>query len=187
MEKTKEFDKINVTITGTRPLLMHAIPPDFGEKKNTRGAVPIPKEEAEKSLYKDKNGIIAIPSLNILSTLRKAATDYKIPGKARKTFRDLIFSGIQIIPPYIPLSCNGTNPDKAWVIDLQPVNIQRAKIIRARPRFDEWSLNFQIEITDSLIQLKVLQDILESAGRFIGLCDYRPLFGLFKVDKFEKV
>lgn len=181
------YDRIKITITGTRPLLMHAIPPNFGEKKNTRGVQPNPKEEAEAALYKDKDGTIIIPSLNILSSLRKAAGDYKIPGKARKTFRDLIFSGIQITPTYIPLNCNGTNPNEAWQIDLQPVNIQRNKIVRARPRFDEWGLSFRIDIVDNLIQPKVLQDMLESSGRFIGLCDYRPLFGLFKVDRFNKI
>jgi len=181
------MEKIDVTITGTRPLLMHAIPKDFGQKKVGRGAQPDPKEDAEAAMYRDKDGKIAIPSINLLSSLRKAATDYKVPGKARKTFRDLIFSGVQFASAYIPLNCNGTKPEKAWEIDLQPVNIQRAKIIRARPRFDEWSLSFQMEIVDDLIQPKVLQDMLESAGRFIGLCDYRPLFGLFKVDKFEVV
>ena len=180
-------ERIQVKITGTRPLLMHAIPKDFGQKKTGRGVQPDPKTDAESAMYRDREGKIAIPSLNLLSCLRKAAGDYKIPGKSRKTFRDLIFSGIQITSVYIPLDCNGTDPEKAWEIDLMPVNIQRAKILRARPRFDEWSMEFEIEIVDPLVQPEVLKEMLESAGRFIGLCDYRPLFGLFRVEEFEVI
>ena len=181
------MERINVTITGTRPLLMHAIPKDFGQKKPGRGEKPDATEDAKAALYRDKDGVIAVPSLNLLSCLRRAAVDYKVPGKGKKTFKDLVLSGVQFVSTHIPLSCNGTNPEEAWEVDLMPVNVQRAKIIRARPRFGEWAMNFEVEIVDPLIQPTVLKEMLESAGRFIGLCDYRPLFGLFRVDKFEVI
>jgi hypothetical protein len=95
----------------------------------------------------------------------------------------MIRAGIDIEPEWIPVV-----PDK-WVVDIRPVVVNRgSRVLRARPRFDEWSLKFRIINKDpNILRFDVLRKILIDAGRFYGLCDYRPDFGLFKVVKFEVI
>jgi hypothetical protein len=169
-----------VKITGTKPLLMHALTGLENKPKLRRGEHLDPKVEAESYLYKDAEGRICIPSVNIKACIREAGRNYRVSGR-RTTFAAMIRAGLDIKPfPYVPLIHNG------WQVDIRPVVVQRSRIPRARPRFDEWALEFQIINRDpTVIHADSLKRILEDAGKYCGLGDFRPEFGLFKVEKFE--
>jgi len=170
----------SVRIVGTRPLLMHAPVELESKPKLRRGEHLDPKVEAEKYLYKDEKGNIVIPSVNIKACIRDAGANYKVSGR-RSTFKSMIKAGLDIQPfPHVPLEHD------AWVVDIRPVVVQRARILRARPRFDKWALEFEIINKDpTVIHADTLKKILEDAGKYYGLGDFRPEFGLFKVEKFE--
>jgi hypothetical protein len=170
-----------VRIVGTRPLLMHA-PTGIGDKPRLRRGEHLdPKTEAGMYLYRDPEGRIVIPSVNIKACIREAGRNYKVSGR-RTTFAAMIRAGIDIRPyPYVPLIHNG------WVVDIRPVVVQRSRILRARPRFDEWALEFEIINNDpTIIHADTLHRILIDAGKYYGLGDFRPEFGTFNVEKFEK-
>jgi len=170
----------SVRIVGTKPLLMHAPVELESKPKLRRGEHLDPKVEAEKYLYKDNEGNIVIPAVNVKACIRDAGANYKVSGR-RSTFKAMIKAGLDIKPfPYIPLEYD------SWVVDIRPVVVQRARILRARPRFDEWALNFEIVNKDpTIIHADTLKKILVDAGKYYGLGDFRPEFGLFKVEKFE--
>jgi hypothetical protein len=66
------------------------------------------------------------------------------------------------------------------------VVVQMSRVLRARPRFDEWALEFKIVNLDpGLLKRDMIYRILVDAGRFYGLGDFRPEFGLFKVERFN--
>jgi len=168
-----------VKIVGTKPLLMHA-PTGLGDKPRLRRGEHLdPKVEAESYLYKDPEGNIAIPSVNIKACIREAGRNYKVSGR-RTTFAALIRAGIDIKPfPYVPLIHNG------WQVDIRPVVVQRSRILRARPRFDTWALEFEIINNDpTIIHADTLRRIIEDAGKYYGLGDFRPEYGLFQLNKF---
>jgi hypothetical protein len=172
----------HVRIVGTKPLLMHAPANFLGDKpKLRRGEHLDPKTEAELALYKDPDGNIVIPSVNIKACIREAGRNYKISGR-KTTFAAMIRAAIDISPyPYVPLTHNG------WEVDIRPVVVQKSRILRARPRFDKWALEFKIINNDpTIIHEDTLKRILEDAGKYYGLGDFRPEFGTFKVEKFEK-
>lgn len=57
--------------------------------------------------------------------------------------------------------------------------VKRAKIgqqkhIRVRPQFNNWELRGSIAVWDEQIDEKSLASILEYAGQYKGLCDWRP-------------
>ncbi len=169
-----------VKIRGTRPLLMHA-PTEIGDKPTRRRGEHLPPEkEAEMYLYKDEEGRIVIPAVNIKACIRDAGRNYKVRGR-RTTFAAMIRAGIDIRPyPYVPLK------HKGWAVDSRPVVVQRQRIIRNRPRFDEWELEFTIVNKDpTVIHADTLKRILEDAGKWYGLGDFRPEFGLFEVVEFK--
>ena len=159
---------------------MHSLRSMDTPKKKGRGSTNVdPDEEAELGLYLSPEKEIAIPSMLVLSALRKASTDFKAKGKGKKTFKDYVFSDIQINPQWIRVS-----PDK-WITDIQYVVVGRGRVPRARPRFDEWGCEFDITIVnDDIWTGSQLRDVLESAGTYKGLCDFRPLYGTFEVTSF---
>ena len=80
-----------------------------------------------------------------------------------------------------------------YKIDTRPVVVQRARIIRARPLMKDWRLKFEIIYDDQLIgttpqELDNIRNVLEDAGKRIGLLDNRPQKygenGTFEVTKF---
>jgi len=178
--KMVDTETYTVKIVGTRPLLMHA-PTGLGDKpRRRRGEHLDPKTEAESYLYRDAEGNIVIPAVNIKACIRDAGANYKVSGR-RSTFKSMIKAGLDIKPfPYVPLQHNG------WEVDIRPVVVQRSRILRARPRFDEWALEFEIVNKDpTVIHKETLKKILTDAGKYYGLGDFRPEFGLFRIEKFE--
>ncbi len=94
----------------------------------------------------------------------------------------MITSGIVIEPEEIPLIT--TEP---YEIDARGVVIQRARVIRWRPKFNQWKFQFKITILDDEnISVPVVKDILEKAGSTKGIGDYRPRYGRFMVTAFQE-
>jgi hypothetical protein len=183
-----EVEVYEVRIVGVRPLLMHR--PKLTDMQPRRSEIPPPEQEAREALYTDGD-LIVVPSLNVKAMLRDAGRNYRIPQR-RATYGAYIRAGIDIEPsPNIPLLNPKTNqPYRAsrreWKVDVRPVVVQTSRILRARPRFDEWALEFKIINRDpGLLERGMIYKILVDAGRFYGLGDFRPEFGLFKIEKFK--
>ena len=168
--------KIEVSIKGKAPILMHKCVLEEGAKGRSK-TVYVPEEEAEKVAYRNEDGKLFIPSRWIKGALIKAGTDFKMKGK--KTFKEYIKSGVFISEGEIVLD------QQEYVIDASPVNVNRSKIMRWRPRIDEWSCTFNIELIDDMINANILKEILEAAGKYKGVGDWRPEFGRFEVDSFK--
>jgi len=180
-----EAETYNVKILGVRPLLMHA-PVGIGNKpKLRRGEYLDPKAEAEMYLYKNDKGEICIPAANIKACIREAGKNYRVGGR-KVSFATIVKAGLMIEPAMVPLIDPKTGAQPQWVVDYRPVVVQKNRIMRARPRFDSWSLEFRIiNLDPTVIHKDTLRKILIDAGRFCGLGDYRPEFGLFVVEKFD--
>jgi len=175
-------EKINATICGISPLLQHR----FDDTQSTTDAKKQGRQydaqtDAENALYKNEKGEVCQPSSHIENTMIKAATDFQLAGKGKKTYKDLVKGSVFIEPLLIP------HKIQDWVIDKQNVVIQRSRIVRARPRLDNWELSFTINIIDERLTPSIAKQILEEAGQSRGIGDFRPRFGRFKVKKFEVV
>jgi hypothetical protein len=175
--------KVEVKIKGVVPLLQHRFPTEKAEKKSVRSTGDRSEEyakEAVNALYKDERGMIYQPADHILGALAKAAGDFKITGRGRKTYRDMFKSSVVVTPDAIP------HEKPTWEVDRRPVVIKGSRILRERPKFMDWSLSFNIEVLEDQLPDEVLKDVLEQAGK-VGIGDYRPRFGRFMVTKFERV
>lgn len=169
------METYKVKINGVKPLLLHN-PVGISDKpKIRRGEHLEPKVEAESYLYKDQEGNICIPAANIKACIREAGRNYRISGR-RTTFASMVRAGLEIRPEMVPLIHNG------WEVDLRSVVIQRQRIPRARPRFNTWALEFEIINKDpTIIHQDTLKKILIDAGKYYGLGDFRPEYGLFEL------
>jgi hypothetical protein len=107
--KTQKF---KVKIRGVKPLLMNA-PNKIGEQKSKKQTNYDPAKEAEDLAYRNSDGMLFIPFMAILGTLRKSASNFRVPGKGRKTFKDFVYSGIQVYPSEVLMRLR-------WVRFLEP-------------------------------------------------------------------
>jgi len=171
---------IEAGIVGTRPLLQNSFSAGFENRgPSKKGKIFGEETEADKRLVRNEKNVICQPSSHLEATMIKSAAEFKFMG--RKTFKDLFRAGVFVLPTLIP------HLNQNYAIDKQAVVVSKARIIRCRPRFDEWSLEFHIQIFDDRIEPLVVKQILENAGKYHGIGDFRPRFGLFKLTKFETV
>jgi len=172
---------VDVKIEGTSPLLQHRFDVENKERKSKRKAGSVDySDEVEKAIYRDEAGQIYQPASHIEGALMKAAVNFQISGKGKKTYKDLI--KMVIVEPFaIP------HLQDKFKVDRHAVVVNRARIIRCRPRFDQWSLKFTMLVQEDQLPIEVLQEILEYAGRLVGIGDWRPRFGRFRIVEFKKV
>ncbi len=173
------MEKVSVRVEGIKPLLQHRFPmEEHGtEKSKKKNKDYEPTKECEKSLYKDDKGVIYQPAMHILMSLVNAGLNFKYEGK--KSFKNVLKSSVFITPDAI------LHKFPKWEINLQSVIVGDARIVRARPIFNKWELEFEMEYDPSVISKSQLKEILDYAGNRVGLGDFRPFYGRFIVTKFD--
>ncbi len=170
--------KINVKIKGTAPLLLHKFAPEEKVSSRTK-KVYVPEEEAEKACYRNEQGQVFIPSTHFKGAMIKSGVDYTYKGK--KTYKEYIKAGIFILENEIILT------PQEYTISNLPVVISRSRIMRSRPEFKKWECEFTLEIADDALDYRIVKEILEMAGKYKGVGDFRPEYGRFEVVSFKKI
>jgi len=171
---------VKVKIVGIAPLLVNRYVMEKSEKSKAkrRDEKIDPVAEAEKSLYKDEKIGCYAPSEWIEACLREAGKVYK-GTRGKGTMKATILSSVFVEPEKIPL-----NKQTYDEVDIRPVVIQRQKVVKGRPKFNNWELEFTINFDKDRIDKETLREILEEAGATKAIGDYRPKFGRFKVVMF---
>ena len=71
-----------------------------------------------------------------------------------------------------------------------PVVVQRARLLRTRAKFEDWSCEFIADADPELVDQMQLERWLQIAGRRVGLGDWRPAksgqYGRFDVESVEE-
>jgi hypothetical protein len=186
---------VDVSVEGVAPLLQHKFPlPDFSDLgkggKQSTGEKDY-TEEWKDYLYVDSDGEIFQPAVHFDGCMVKAAVNFKIQGKRGKTYKDLFKGNVFCSPDEILHGIKApetldNDADKPLYLDIRPVVISRARVVRIRPAFAPgWKLSFEIEILDDQIPANVVNEVLSLAGKTVGVGDFRPRFGRFMVTRFE--
>lgn len=182
---------LKVTWKGITPLIMHSCqcvnplhPISKEMKKYSSKKSKITEEELvilsdlewEAGAYwKDGLGLY-IPAENVEATIRNGA-------KVNRKGKD-IEKYVNVTDLYIPFMY-GENLTKEELIhnyeyrDTRIMTVQRSKIMRTRPRFDQWNITFNLMYDEEKIDLETIVNAMEYAGSYVGLCDSRPKYGKF--------
>ena len=144
-----------------------------------------PETEAEKVVYKNKKGELYVPSRCIKAAILNAAAWHKFGKKSAKP----IIAGCTRVEPIEVILKDKGKVLKKYEIDARPVVVQRNRIIRYRPKIEDWTLSFKIVYNEEIIaDTGIIKQVLEEAGQRIGLLDNRPQkygeHGTFTVTKF---
>lgn len=182
---------VNVTIEGVTPLLLNRYTDAAALKASgvgsaiSRGDDGTPREQAEAKLYVGTYGGLVIPQPNVFRCLIDAGVFFKI-GRTKVTTQktSLIPACVEIPVVEVPL-----RHQEPWSVDTRAVRIPSTggRILCHRPSFNDWSLTFELEVDESLMPVKLLREIVDAAGKRIGLGDFRPAckgpFGKFVVTR----
>lgn len=185
---------IQCTIEGTSPLLCNRFTDEAMEKAtngctiSTIGNRGTPREIAESKLYRGHTGTPMIPQPNLFRCIIDAGTYFKAgKSKITTTKSSLIPACLAIDEIEIPIQHR-----EPWTIDTRAVRIPSTggRISTHRPCFHDWRLTFNLGLDDSVIHLKLLREIIDTAGKRIGLGDFRPAckgpFGRFVVTEWHE-
>ena len=172
--------KVDCTIRGMSPLLMHSFP--MTEIKALEKKTPM--EQAEIAAYRDPDTRdLYVPGIAIQRCFISGATYSK--GKGRASLQKQVAACVLVNPERCSL---GT---KEFVIDSRPVVVPATKgrVIRHRPKLVEWNVSFRIEYDDTLLRESELRQVVDDSGSRVGLLDFRPEkkgpFGRFMITKWE--
>ncbi len=175
---------VEVVLVGTAPILFHRWDDASVERKAKAAKSSQTKrsDDVESYVYRTSDGEIGIPGRNFKACLREAGRSLPDPRSPRKSARDLVQSAIQIEP--FVASLGRTHWD---ALDVQRVLVNRNAVSRTRPMFREgWTVGFQIVVlAPEYVSPDWLHDLISRAGRFVGLGDFRPDYGRFRMDSFR--
>jgi hypothetical protein len=175
---------VEAELTGSAPFLFHrwsveGVAAKSAAKKNSKAKK---EDDLESYVYRTEDGELAIPGEYFRMSVIFAAKYKQDPRSPRKSAMDLFKAGLVTLTD---LSTLGT---KDWdYVDRRRVKIQQNAITRHRPAINlGWKANvvFQI-LTPEYISADLLNETLQSAGRLVGVGDFRPTFGRFQVTKFK--
>ncbi len=187
---------INVTITAICPMLMHsdrtANPLDeyakalkkitSKRKKTEEDHAKISALEFEASMYYDPDNGYYMPSANIEACLINSAKHYK---------KGTLIKQAVIVPENgsFDFPHSSTKPSKLYnkngYVDMRTVKVGMSKNVRTRPIFHEWIVNFTVFLDTNKMEPEEIREIVENAGKYVGLGDYRPRFGRFELTHFK--
>jgi hypothetical protein len=180
------MEKVKVQIEGTTPILFNRFRDMQIEGKSKKRTGAMVESEIEDKLYKDDNGKVMLPSVYLKNCIVEASKQFKIVGKGKSTYSKLVASTIDISPFMIELDAG-----KYEVFRISAVNpMTRGRMMTERPRFNKWKAEFEIILNDSSVPISVMNEILEHAGKYVGIGDWRPqtkgMFGKFLISEFKQ-
>jgi len=173
-----------VTVEGSSDLLFHrwnceAVDAKAKAAKNSKAKK---EDDIESYVWRNQDNELCIPGEYFRQAIIHAAKFRQDPRSPRKSAMDLFKAGIVSLTSLASL---GTID---WdYLDTRRVMIQRAGINRTRPAMQlGWTTDLEFQVlTPEYIEPAVFHDVLSTAGRLVGVGDFRPTFGRFFVKKFE--
>jgi hypothetical protein len=188
---------VKVTLQGTSPLMFNRMSEETLDGLRTKVKKPkhaqtiiSEREEADQKLYKIGNNKYYMPRENVMACLVSAGTWVRLDGKRQLTSgkRTLVPAFVKILDEILPL----TAPE-GWEIDKRMgVNENAGKstaICVVRPKFNKWSLTFDILIDLRELAEATYRDLFDKAGQRHGLgafrLENRGVFGAFCVQCWE--
>lgn len=176
---------VNVTVKGVADLLFNRWNCEEVDRKqaSAKGSKERKADNPELRVFRNDKGELALPGEYLRMAIVSASKRLKDPASPRASAQGLFKAGIVVTTNLATLGC------KEWDYeDRRRAVVQRNGINRVRPAMKEgWKATFQIQvIAPEYIDETMLREAVDRAGRFCGLGDFRPTFGRFIVQAWER-
>lgn len=175
---------VRVHIVGTADLLFHRWNCEAVEEKAkaAKGSKAKKTDNIESYVYRNDDNDLCLPGEYLRQAIIHAAKFRQDPRSPRKSAMDLFKAGVIAMTPLASL---GT---KEWDYEHKcRVQVQRNGVTRVRPALKEgWEATIDLMVNlPEYITPDALHDVVNNAGRLIGVGDFRPTYGRFRVASFD--
>jgi hypothetical protein len=175
---------VAVTIQGSADFLFHRWNAEAVDEKAkaAKNSAAKKTDDIESYVYRMESGELAIPGEYLRGSIINAAKFRQDPRSPRKSAMDLFKAAVVVTTPLSGLGVS------SWdYLDKRRVMIQRQGVNRVRPALRTgWKCTFDLMIVlPEYVDRNALRETIESAGRLIGIGDFRPTFGRFGITNFE--
>lgn len=174
----------HVRITGIADMLFHRWNCEAVEEKSkaAKGSKAKKTDNIESYVYRNSDNEICLPGEYLRQSVIHAAKFRQDPRSPRKSAMDLFKAGIVSLTPLASLG------KTEWDYEHRcRVTVQRNGITRVRPAMlSGWEAEIDLLVnTPEYIRPDVLHEVINNAGRLVGVADFRPSYGRFLVSRFE--
>jgi len=182
--------KYEIQIEGVTDMLINKFSHELNKEKTSVAKDKLVEWEEKnwkKKAYINDDVEPFMPDVYITGSLRNGAYSSGLQlskKKGKKTISKAFIDGnslidntkplIKISSEIIPFSTN--------------VKINKATITTIRPLFSAgWKCNFQIVDLNESFTLEEIERLFNYCGKYIGVGDWRPKYGRFKINKIKEV
>jgi len=135
--------------------------------------------EWKGGIYLNDDNRVVIPGKCIEAMLCKAAT---------KANKGILFKSSVFVPEDSILEYDGDEDPEKLCADpkyslIESVRIKKDRIMRTRPIFRAWSATVAVSFYPQVVNKDDVVAAMEHGGRLVGLCDWRPRYGRFEIEK----
>lgn len=178
-----EFD-----IEGVCPMLFHRWSNEAVAAKSAakKGSAAKKTDNVESYIYRNESGEICLPGVYVYGSLcdkKNGAAKYRQDPRSPRASAVKLFQAATT--PLTELASLGTAD---WdYLDERRAVVQQQGITRQRPAFNAgWRATFQFLVNlPEYVSPAFFHDVLNLAGRAVGVGDHRPTYGRFQIVKFE--
>jgi hypothetical protein len=175
---------VTVELTGSADFLFHRWNCTAVDAKSSaaKGSKAKKSDDIESYTYRDDKGFLCIPGEYLRMSIITAAKFRQDPRSPRKSAMDLFKAAV------VPLTMLASLGTKTWDYeDRRRVVVQRNGINRTRPAMKAgWTVEFDLQVLiPEYVNPNDLREVIETAGRLVGIGDFRPTYGRFGVTSFK--
>lgn len=175
---------VDVKVTGVADLLFHRWNVEAVAEKAAaaKGSKAKKTDDVESYVYRNDAGELCLPGEYLRQAVIHAAKFRQDPRSPRKSAMDLYKAGVIALTPLASLGA------KDWhYLHACRVVVQRNGVTRTRPAMKAgWEATVQLMVNlPEYIRPNDLHDVLNAAGRLVGVGDFRPTYGRFAVKSFD--
>jgi hypothetical protein len=199
------WKEIAVTIEGTSPLQMNRFT-DQAKRGVNKGTSPVTSKKdidgydaAHAHGHWDDKDHPVLPVMNLFNCLIEAGTKIKLGKSKLTTQKSSQLPGmLRLIGTAFPIieriengnSHRGKHDPARWrPVEFYPANAKGERVLCWRPVFDAWLIPFTMVIDDEYISVDTARELVDIAGRWIGLgtmrINHKGIYGAFVVSQWE--
>lgn len=172
-----------VRITGVADLLFHRWNVEAVAEKAAaaKGSKAKKTDNIESYVWRDAAGGLCLPGEYLRGAVVAAAKFRQDPRSPRKSAQDLFKAGLVSLTALAPLGADRWDYEHAC-----RVQVQRNGVTRVRPAMKAgWGCELEMMVNlPQYISPDLLHGVLTDAGRLVGVGDFRPTYGRFRLDSF---